>query len=118
MAEKLKELPQLIDLQAAHVTQLTNKGKKSDWRVRKNITGEDLGKFPPSIDDPLMFKILDFARKFELIAFNAGITFQKNKQNVYLLNKIKELELLTEQLTTHNDYLAGALETVTKNEVN
>jgi len=108
MAEKLKELPQLIDLQAAHVTQLT----------KKNITGEDLGKFPPSIDDPLMFKILDFARKFELIAFNAGITFQKNKQNVYLLNKIKELELLTEQLTTHNDYLAGALETVTKNEVN
>lgn len=101
---------EFIDLQSANVTQLTNAGTKGEWTLKKNITGEPLHTFPPKIDDGLMFYILNFAKKFELIAFNAGINFQKNNQNVFLEAQIKELVLVNAELGAENVRLATILE--------
>tara|TARA_R110000851_G_C13102760_1_gene569230 strand:- start:13744 stop:14115 length:372 start_codon:yes stop_codon:yes gene_type:complete len=107
---EILNLPELIDIQSAHVTQLANNGVKGDWKVKKNITGETLATFPPNISDKLMFGILNFAKKYELIAFNAGISFQKEKQNELLLAKIDELKRLGLELASENERLATILE--------
>ena len=101
---------ELIDLQSANVIQLTSNGTKGEWHVRKNITGEDLQVLPASISDELMFTILDFARKYELIAFNAGIKFQKGKENEVLAASINELKAVRDILIEENSRLADALE--------
>jgi hypothetical protein len=100
----------LIDLQASNVTQLSNNGVKGDWTVKKNITGEPLHVFPSVISDKLMFEVLNFAKKYELIAFNEGIKFQKTKQNAFLLAQVKELEAVNNEIAAENIRLATILE--------
>ena len=61
----------LIDLQTASITQSTTEGYiKSEWTVQKNITNEKLFELPKNFNETEIFKIMEFARKFELIAFN------------------------------------------------
>ena len=71
----------LIELQTAHVNQYTTNGVKTDWFVEKNITNDPMHTFSNRLNDADMFSVMDFSRKYELIAFNAGIDFQKDKQN-------------------------------------
>jgi len=95
-------MKEYVDLQSAHVTQLTTeKDGKSGWKVRKNITDDFLYELPGHFSEKDVFTVLDFARKFELIAFNAGIQFQKkitgkkvntmSQENVRLSNVIENL---------------------------
>ena len=102
----------LIDLQSAHVTQVSNKGVKGDWKVRKNITSEDIHTLPAHLSDHQVFGILNFARKYELIAFNEGIKLQKSRQNEYYVDKINELTKLTNEFAAENERLSTILETV------
>lgn len=81
----------LIHLQHAVVTQYTKKGIKGEWLVRMNISGTDMATLPNSISDKDMFAVMDFARKFELEAFNAGIAHQKGVENALLRTKIARL---------------------------
>lgn len=69
----------LVHLQHAHVTQYSNSKGNSMWKVRKNITSEDLYELPSELTEEEVFAILDFAREFELIAFNEGIRFGKKE---------------------------------------
>ncbi len=105
---------ELVQLQAAHVTQLTNKGIKGDWKVRENITSSDLFTLPKKFTEKDVFTILDFARKFELVALNAGVNFQKGKQNEYLLSQIENLKRAIAELAGENERLAEALDNLTK----
>jgi len=93
----------LIDLQHAHVTQLTSEQEgKTTWMVRQNITSKDLHDLPANLSEKDVFAALDFARKFELIAFNTGIEFQKQQQlNIVsnLINENKRLSNLIEKLS-------------------
>ena len=100
----------MIDLQSAHVTQLTNEGVKGEWKVRKNITSEDIHTLPAHLSDEQVFGILNFAKKYELIAFNAGIEFQREKQKVFLRDKISGLETLLKDFTEENIRLAELLD--------
>jgi uncharacterized protein YlxW (UPF0749 family) len=102
-----------IDLQSSNFTQTTIHGVSGDWRIRKNITGEDLQTFPPSVSDVLMYEILTFAKKFELIAFNAGINFQKDKENEVLAARIQEISTLNNELVAENTRLATVIEYIT-----
>ena len=111
-----KKPVELIALQSANLTQITNKGIKSNWKLKKNITGELLFTLPSKLTDEEVYSNLLFARKYEFIAFNEGIKFQKGKQNVFLLSRIKELELLATNLKDHNDYLALSLDNQTNKE--
>jgi len=70
----------LIKLQNANMFQETTRGVKSDWLIRENITGDTLATLSASVSDQDMFKILKFARQFELEAFNAGIQFAKDQK--------------------------------------
>lgn len=112
-SEKIN-MPDLIDLQAANVEVIKHIGNLTKWNVRKNITGETLKLFEANITEEFMFQILNFARKFELIAFNTGIIFQKNKQNELLQQKIQLLEKVNKELVFENERLATVLDNMTK----
>lgn len=114
---EIEDFPELIDLQSAHVTQHTSNGVKTEWTVRKNITKESLHKFPSRLNEVEMFSILNFAKKYELIAFNEGINFQKSKQNAFLQATIKELQINNKNLADENIRLAGILENLLPEEV-
>ena len=101
---------ELICLQSANATQLSDNGVKSEWKINKNVTGEILQAFPATVTDELMFMFLDFARKYELIAFNKGISFQKGKENEVLAAAITELQQANTFLMAENTRLADALE--------
>ena len=106
----------LIDLQHAHVTQETTSGVKGDWFVRKNISSEDLYTLPATISDKDVFIVLRFARQFELVAFNAGIDFQKGKQNALLRDQNIALAAQLEAAVAHSEMLAERVEKFTKGE--
>lgn len=102
-----------IDLQSSNFTQTTTHGVRGDWRIRKNITGDVLQTFPPAISDELMNTILTFAKKFEIIAFNAGINFQKGKENGVLAARIQDITNLNAALAEENTRLATAIDYIT-----
>jgi len=106
---------ELIALQSANANQNTGNGIKSSWKIKENVTGDVLCEFPAIVSDQLMFQILDFARKHELIALNEGIKFQKNKQNKAFANDIEHLKTINKQLAEENERLANILEQHIKN---
>jgi len=108
------ENTQLIKLQSSHITQFSNNGIKTDWMIRENISSKEMYKLPKILNEQEVFGIIDFARKYELCAFNKGIAFQKTKQNLLFLAQIKDLEKLIIGLKEHNHYLADALDKATK----
>lgn len=103
-----------IQLANAHVNQTTVKGVKTDWSIEENITNERLGILPKSLTDGQVFSILNFARKFELKAFNAGIVFGKQKQREADAETIKVLKGNLELAGKENERIAEALDIITK----
>jgi hypothetical protein len=101
-----------IKLANAHVTQVTNKGKKSEWSIEENITNNQLHVLPGNLGDKLIFNILNFARKFELIAFNEGIEFGKEKQRESSAKIERELTQKLQIATGENIRLAEALDNI------
>lgn len=101
----------LIHLQHAHVSQFTANGtEKTDWLIRKNITSEDLATLPGYLSESDVFTILDFARKFELIAFNTGIALGKEKTVKVYKVLMDRLEEKLEMARAENERLAEILE--------
>ena len=106
---------ELIPLASAHVNQYTDeKNGKSPWEVQENETNNLLAVLPRTISDGDMFKVLHFARKFELLAFNIGMShmqkelfghWDKEKEN--LLRVIKELKDANERLADKLGDLIG-----------
>lgn len=103
-----------IKLSAAHITQHTVDGQKTDWSVEENITNEKLFSLPRNVSDVNAYAILESARKYELIAWNEGIKFQKSKQNEYLTAQINELKIIQKALIKENTKLADVLDKKTK----
>ena len=101
----------IIHLQNAHVTQYNNEGSnKTEWKVRKNITSEDLFELPGDLTEAEVFKVLEFARKYELIAFNEGIRFGKNELKRSYDSTIKQLQNNIMLAREENIRLATTLE--------
>lgn len=107
---KIKTDGNLIDLQAAHVTQYTDNNKKGSWLIRQNITSKDLFELPGKFSEKEVFMILDFARKFELLAFNVGIGYAKQLKNQVLMGHIELLKNKLKLAAEENERLATALE--------
>ena len=77
----------LLKLQNANMFQFTKDGiVTSDWLIRETITGDTLHTLPKNIPDAHMFEIIDFARKYELLAWNEGIKFGKSQKNIYIID--------------------------------
>ena len=105
-----KQPKDLIDLAHCNAYQTTNDGVKSDWLIRKNITGEELGQLPSHLSEEVIFQILHFARKYELIALNAGIQFQKQHQNAILREENRILKANLQGAIKRTEQLSELLE--------
>ena len=105
----MKQPQDLIKLQNAHITQHTNGHIKSEWKIEENITDKPIANFESTINDKLMFKILDFARKYELEAFNIGIAYGKKVTIGVYDNKIKNLMKAIGEMRGENERLSEAL---------
>lgn len=100
----------LVELADSHVTQHTSGHIKSDWSVFTAGNDKVLQMFPNTHTEQDIFRIMDFAKEYELKALNAGIAFQKDKQNLLLANTIAEYKKITAGLMADNERLAAALE--------
>lgn len=106
----------LVPLANANAHQLTVKGVKQDWLIRENISDQELATLNARISDEDMFAILHFARKYELAALNAGIAFQKDKQNKALNEQIARLLGERAAMIEHNEQLAVTVDRLTRGE--
>ena len=107
----MEEQEVLIALSAAHVTQLTGvDGKKGPWRVCANKTNEVLAELDSKYTEAQVFQILDFAKQYELIAFNVGIQFQKKLSDTHWQGIESKLNRVINELTEANDKLANKLD--------
>ena len=95
----------LIPLAAAHVNQYTTSEGKSPWEVQENITNDLLAVLSREFSDQQMFRVLEFGRKFELLAFNIGMKHMQNEliprfevEKSNLIKIIKDLEKANERL--------------------
>lgn len=104
----------LVKLAGSHITQHTNGAHKSEWEVFTNDDEEMIMKFPNNYSESDIFRIMDFAKKYELEALNAGIKFQKNRQNEVLKGIIDDQKTSLNFLKEENEKLAGALDKATK----
>ena len=106
----MRQPQDMIDLANAHVTQHTSNSVKSPWSVEANITDAPLGKFPSHYTEAQMFEILDFAKKYELEAFNTGVQYGKQIANGVQEPKIEQLLKRIDLMKEENERISAALE--------
>ncbi len=99
-------------LATAHVTQLKNGSKRTDWFIRENQTSKDIHALPSRLTEAEVFDILGFARKYELQAFNEGVDLQK----AITVQLTKEYEAKFQAQVHENIRLADTLERITNKE--
>ena len=109
-----EEPKQLLKLQTCHTTQHTNEGTKSDWSIEENMTNNVIHILPRKLRDKEVLEVVNFAKKYELEAFNIGIKFQKEQQNSFLLAQISELTNNIKGLAAENEKLANTLDNLTR----
>jgi len=95
----------LIELATCHITQETNYGQKSDWRVISN-SKKLLATLPRVLNEKEAMSIIHIARKFELLAFNIGVQFGKKQgsqeKNNALIKELRERNnILSDELNKH-----------------
>lgn len=100
----------LIDLQTAHVTQLTKEGEgKLPWIVYSEDR-RNLAELPGELTESQVFTVMDFAKQYELEAFNIGIEFMKKQKNDEISQIINRGNAQLEELREENQRLANKLE--------
>lgn len=114
-------MERIADLETSHVTQTTHeKNGKGPW-VLYNEERVEIHRFPKEWNEKQVMTAIHFGRKFERIALNAGIDFQrkKNPQEIVDLQVIVGRQRVDIQtLKERNDMLANELDKLTlKNEV-
>ena len=107
MAQKEREL--LIPLAAAHVNQYTTKAGKSPWEVQENKTDGLLATLPRNFTEKEVFRVLHFAQKFELLAFNIGMKHMSDQLSGQWDIEKKNLLRVINGLETANGKLAEKL---------
>lgn len=103
----------LVDLATAYATQTTTeKNGKGEWIVY-NTKKLEIYRLPADWTEKQVMTAIHFARKFELIALNAGVEHQKTKIPSDLKNLQKMVTNLTAErkiLVNRNGELANELE--------
>ncbi len=102
----------LIPLQAAHVNMYPQLNDKTIWEVQENKTNILLHEFRINITENDMFSILDFARKYELAAFDIGMKHMNREMTEKLNQERKKYQDLINELEIANTKLADKLETL------
>ena len=99
----------LIPLAAAHVNQYTTPKGKSPWEVQENETNGLLATLPRNFTEAEVFRVLHFARKFELLAFNIGMKRMQKQLSAHYDEQAKKLLRVIEELTQANERLSNKL---------
>lgn len=109
-------MKRLIDLQTAYATQITSeKDGKGEWIVY-NVDKEEIYRLPKEYTEKQVMEAIHLGRKFELIAFNKGVNFQKSKnpKTIITLQKmVKNLTAEKEMMKQYNDKIATELDRLT-----
>jgi hypothetical protein len=94
-------MKRIADLETSHVTQTTTeKHGKGEW-VLYNEDRVEIHRFPASWNEKQVMTAIHFGRKFERIALNSGIDFQKERNP----QTIKDLQALVTKLQKNNDIM-------------
>ena len=100
----------LIELQTSYATQLTTEeGGTQDWIIYAADKSK-LAVLPKELRDNEVFAVLDFARKYELEAFNRGIEFMKKQKDDEIRELRASVSIALNQLRDENSRLANKLE--------
>jgi len=103
----------LMELQTAYATQLTTEQDgKGEWIVYNNKK-QEIYRFPANWNEKQVMAAIHFGRRFELIAFNKGVEFQKSKNPqtiVSLQRMVKNYESDRKQMIERNTLLADELD--------
>jgi len=106
-------MSKLVELATAYATQTTTeRNGKGEWVVY-NTAKEIIFRFPKGWTEKEVMFVIHFGRKFELIAFNKGVNFQKDlnpKKMKALQDMVSNFEGDREQMISRNKMLAGELE--------
>ena len=109
----------LIELQTAYATQLTTEEGKGEW-VMFNTEKEEIYRLPKDWTEKQVMVAIHLARKFELLAFNKGVQFEKDKRPQEIKNLqaiVKNLNAEKQLLVKSNNELATELDNlITKYE--
>ena len=90
-----------IDLQTAYATQTTTESNgKGEWVVY-NTEKEIIYRLPADWTEKQVMAAIHLGRKFELIAFNNGVEFQKSKNPA----TIKTLQKMVIDLTSDKELM-------------
>ncbi|MHA1197755.1 MAG: hypothetical protein ACTSQF_00160 [Candidatus Heimdallarchaeaceae archaeon] len=101
-----------IELATAYANQQSPNGDRQDWKIF-NTDNEELHSFPKEYTEKQIMAAVHFARKFELIAFNKGIEFQKEKapkELVALQKIVKTFQNDRKKMIERNLELANELD--------
>ncbi len=91
----------LIDLQTAYATQQTYQiGGKADWIVY-NTEKKEIYTLPKEYTEKQVMAAIHLGRKFELIAFNKGVEFQREKTP----GTIKNLQKIVKNLSSEKEMM-------------
>lgn len=99
-------------LYSSYCTQHSKDGRKGDW-VLFDKEKQQLEIFPKEWDEKMIFNILDFAKKYELDAFNKGIEYGKNLNPTTikaLESVIRQLKEENKKLLIENERIGGKLD--------
>ena len=100
----------IIDLAGTYVAQNTSGHIKTEWKVNLNGTETTIQTFPSHFTENEIFAIMDFAKKYELEAFNKGVRFgNKNTVDAYEA-KLDAKNNIINKLEMENERLAEALD--------
>ncbi len=99
----------LIDLAQSCVQQLTHRERgKLDWQVF-NDDGEQIYTLDSKYNEKQIFEIQDYAKKFELIAFNVGIDFMKDKKNKEMQELKAKYDAVIKEMRIENEKVVEKL---------
>ena len=101
----------LIDLQQSCVQQRTHVEKgKLPWQVFNN-SNEEIYELDEKYTEPQIFEIQDYAKTFELKAFNIGINFMKGEKNKEILEIREKYDRVIKEMREENQKVVDKLNT-------
>jgi len=106
-----------LTLAIATATQHSKDGKNGEWAVNSN--GKKLWSLPESLTPQEAMHVIKFARKFEEVAYNQGIEFQKKDapRRISTLEKIvRNLRAENQILLSENEKIGDKLDVLIKSE--
>jgi len=97
-----------LTLQGAYANQFTRDGVRGDYNLISSKQ-EPLGQWPKKLNDAEVFQLLEFARGFELEAYDLGVKEERDRATAYINEMKRRHENLLAEIRRENERLAEKL---------